>query len=170
MRRKKSLHIARYAVILFLLVLSSVMTGCRDNTAHLNIIGDTFYYDPDKMFDYESYFAELEAQARPETEEPIDITMPPDTEAVPVESESAVIPVTTEPAVLPIVTDTAPAVESGSDVTRPEAVTVYWVKGGEVWHISAKCPSLARSKTVLSGTVEAAMASGKARVCKRCGN
>lgn len=53
--------------------------------------------------------------------------------------------------------------------SEPLADTVYWVKGGEVWHISEKCPSLSRSKSILSGTVAEAQENGKTRVCKRCG-
>lgn len=47
---------------------------------------------------------------------------------------------------------------------------VYWVTGGEVWHITDKCSSLSRSKKILSGTVEQAMSSGKSRACKLCGD
>ena len=46
---------------------------------------------------------------------------------------------------------------------------VYWVKGGEVWHVKKTCSSLSRSKTILSGSVDDAIAAGKTRVCKRCG-
>ena len=56
-----------------------------------------------------------------------------------------------------------------SGETEPTEQTVYWVKNGEVWHISEKCPSLSRSKSILSGTVTAAQENGKTRVCKRCG-
>ncbi len=52
---------------------------------------------------------------------------------------------------------------------EPTTETVYWVKNGEVWHISEKCPSLSRSKTILSGTAAEAIENGKTRVCKRCG-
>ena len=47
--------------------------------------------------------------------------------------------------------------------------TVYWVKSGKVWHTTKDCPSLSRSKSILSGSVDDAMAAGKERVCKRCG-
>lgn len=47
--------------------------------------------------------------------------------------------------------------------------TVYWVQNGEVWHISINCPSLSRSKNILSGSQTDAKAAGKSRVCKRCG-
>lgn len=46
---------------------------------------------------------------------------------------------------------------------------VYWVSGGEVWHVTDKCSSLSRSKKILSGTVEDAVLAGKTRVCKKCG-
>ncbi len=51
----------------------------------------------------------------------------------------------------------------------PDENVVYWVKNGEVWHLTEKCPSLSRSKTILSGTVDEAVENGKTRVCKRCG-
>ena len=73
------------------------------------------------------------------------------------------VPVLTEPE-----TDVLYETEEAS-FAEPTEITVYWVKSGEVWHISEKCPSLSRSKSILSGTVDEAMASGKARVCKRCG-
>lgn len=57
---------------------------------------------------------------------------------------------------------------SGSPAPDNEAktpATVYWTPNGSVWHSTADCPSLARSKTVNSGTVEQ---SGKSRGCKKC--
>ena len=55
--------------------------------------------------------------------------------------------------------------------TAPDDIenTVYWVSGGEVWHVTDKCSSLSRSKKILSGTVEDAVLAGKTRVCKKCG-
>ena len=43
--------------------------------------------------------------------------------------------------------------------------TVYWTPNGEVYHSTAGCPTLSRSKTVYSGTVAE---SGKSRACKVC--
>lgn len=162
MRFKAKLRIVRCALVILLLTLTALMTGCHRETASLKIIGDTFYYDPDKVFDYESYFAELEARSRPETEVPADITVQPDTEATPVAADTAEVSVVTD-------TDAATDTETEQAVT-PDVDTVYWVKSGDVWHLSADCPSLSRSKNVISGTVTAAMAQGKTRVCKRCGN
>ena len=80
--------------------------------------------------------------------------------------------------------DTQAEVVEASEVTDPPettevqettaaqdnvASTVYWVSSGEVWHLNQGCSSLSRSKNILSGTVEAAMAAGKTRVCKKCG-
>ncbi len=50
-----------------------------------------------------------------------------------------------------------------------EERTVYWVPGGSVWHTRRDCPSLSRSREVLSGTEREAIGSGKDRACKRCG-
>lgn len=44
-------------------------------------------------------------------------------------------------------------------------VTVYWTPGGSVYHSTRECPSLARSKTIKSGSVSQ---SGKSRKCKVC--
>lgn len=43
--------------------------------------------------------------------------------------------------------------------------TVYWTPNGEVYHSTSSCPSLSRSKTVLSGSIAE---SGKSRTCKNC--
>lgn len=70
-----------------------------------------------------------------------------------------------------------PAAEMTDAVTeavsqQPELIsaTVYWVKNGEVWHITDKCSSLSRSKKIFSGQISDAQASGKSRVCKICGD
>lgn len=69
---------------------------------------------------------------------------------------------------VPDETDKEPDLTDG-DVTSPDDGTVYWVKGGEVWHIKKTCQSLSRSKNILSGSVDDAVAAGKTRVCKKCG-
>ncbi len=43
--------------------------------------------------------------------------------------------------------------------------TVYWTPNGEVYHSTPNCPSLSRSKTILSGSIAE---SGKSRGCKTC--
>ena len=43
--------------------------------------------------------------------------------------------------------------------------TVYWTPNGKVYHSTPNCPSLSRSKTILSGSIEE---SGKSRGCKNC--
>ena len=47
------------------------------------------------------------------------------------------------------------------------SATVYWTPNGTVWHIDPKCSTLARSKTILSGTIAE---SGKPRGCMVCTN
>lgn len=44
--------------------------------------------------------------------------------------------------------------------------TVYWTPSGSVYHYSRGCRSLARSRTVYSGSIEE---SGRPRACKNCG-
>lgn len=46
--------------------------------------------------------------------------------------------------------------------------TVYWVSGGSVYHSTDRCPALARSTNIRSGTVAQAIAAGKKRPCKDC--
>lgn len=45
---------------------------------------------------------------------------------------------------------------------------VYWTKGGGVYHLSEDCQHLNNSDTLILGTVEEAVAAGKARLCKTC--
>lgn len=54
---------------------------------------------------------------------------------------------------------------SGNGKTSSVGGTVYWTPGGSVYHKRTSCPSLARSKTILSGSVAQ---SGKSRGCKNC--
>ncbi|MBO4235301.1 MAG: Ltp family lipoprotein [Firmicutes bacterium] len=43
---------------------------------------------------------------------------------------------------------------------------VYWVPGGEVYHVSERCSTLKNARQILNGTVEE---SGKTRICEVCG-
>ena len=52
-----------------------------------------------------------------------------------------------------------------SDSQQNTGGTVYWTPNGEVYHSTKDCPSLGRSKTILSGSISE---SGKARPCKNC--
>ena len=54
---------------------------------------------------------------------------------------------------------------SGNGKTSSVGGTVYWTPGGSVYHKRTSCPSLARSKTIYSGSVAE---SGKSRGCKNC--
>ena len=65
--------------------------------------------------------------------------------------------------------ETADASESDDTEEHIGDGTVYWVKSGEVWHKTDKCPSLSRSKNIRSGSIEDAMLAGKSRACKKCG-
>lgn len=47
--------------------------------------------------------------------------------------------------------------------------TVFWTVGGSVWHVTAECSALAKSKSILSGSETEAQQAGKTRACKRCG-
>jgi len=52
-----------------------------------------------------------------------------------------------------------------SDSQQNTSGTVYWTPNGEVYHSTKDCPSLGRSKTILSGSISE---SGKSRPCKNC--
>lgn len=66
-------------------------------------------------------------------------------------------------------TTSAPSTTAQSSSSDRKTGTVYWVESGKVWHTTDKCSTLSRSKDIMSGTVDAAKAAGKERVCKRCG-
>ena len=66
-------------------------------------------------------------------------------------------------------TTAEPSTTSQSSSSDRKTGTVYWVESGKVWHTTDKCSTLSRSKDIMSGTVDAAKAAGKERVCKRCG-
>ena len=51
---------------------------------------------------------------------------------------------------------------------KNQSSTVYWVPNGEVYHTHIGCRSLARSTTILSGTLEQARQAGKTRLCRNC--
>ena len=52
--------------------------------------------------------------------------------------------------------------------SEPQESVVYWTPGGETWHSTRNCPSLKRSKNIISGTVEQAKAAHKNRPCANC--
>ena len=67
--------------------------------------------------------------------------------------------------------------ETDGDVTDGEVTskpvvdtdgTVYWTKGGSVYHSHEDCSHLSRSTNVLSGTIEEANEAGKLRLCATC--
>jgi len=60
-------------------------------------------------------------------------------------------------------------ISCGSNKTITANTTVYYVQSGHVYHISRDCPTLSRSKTILSGTPAQAKENGKTRLCEVCG-
>ncbi len=61
---------------------------------------------------------------------------------------------------VPAVSQPAPASETQN--------TVYWTPNGKSYHSTQGCSTLARSKTILSGNLDDALAAGKADPCDRC--
>lgn len=64
-------------------------------------------------------------------------------------------------------TETVGGTESENLPTDSDVV--YWVAGGEVWHLRRDCSSIAGAASVQEGSEADARAAGKDRVCKRCG-
>lgn len=94
-------------------------------------------------------------------------------EAIPVPTESeqpeAVSPAPVEPE-QPAATSPAPA-PAPAPVPTPAPTaqgTVYWTPSGKSYHTTQGCSSLARSKTILSGSLDDALAAGKSDPCDRC--
>ena len=56
-----------------------------------------------------------------------------------------------------------------TSVLPEENGTVYWTKGGSVWHVSRECYHIKKSNNVESGTVEDAIEAGKEKICSHCG-
>lgn len=76
-----------------------------------------------------------------------------------------VIPVTTSNET--ITTEPPVATEQATTTSKSSGQTVYWLDGGEVYHLDRNCQHIRKYKdsVVRSGTIEE---SGKARACKSC--
>ena len=90
----------------------------------------------------------------------------PDTSAVPTMEQTE--PVATEQSSVSseTVEITVPAVSVTQSISEYDVV--YWSEGGTVYHITDQCSTLRRSKMILHGTVEEALAAKKERPCKTC--
>ena len=78
----------------------------------------------------------------------------------------------TDPVIAAIAAVLAYEQQSGTEQdqvhTAEGEAEVFWTDGGSVWHVTAECSALAKSKSVLSGSESQAMQAGKTRACKRC--
>ena len=89
-------------------------------------------------------------------------------------SEAAVepsgsVPASTAAAPVPAEADAVQiAPEASEQSAEPQSGAVYWTPGGEKYHSTQDCPSLARSNTILSGSISEAQAAGKSEPCKNC--
>ena len=52
--------------------------------------------------------------------------------------------------------------------SEPSQVIVYWTPNGGSYHSSENCRTLSRSKTIISGTIDEAVASGHGDPCDVC--
>lgn len=71
----------------------------------------------------------------------------------------------------PETTTTAPTATQPNVESEPETNvvdTVYWTPGGGSYHSTSSCRTLARSKTINSGTLSQALAAGKTDPCNVC--
>lgn len=60
------------------------------------------------------------------------------------------------------------APESVEQNVEPQSSTVYWTPNGKSYHTTSECSTLSRSKTILSGTLDEAIAAGKTDPCNVC--
>lgn len=99
------------------------------------------------------------------------------------QTAEAVSPESTSPETAPVSTESAPtpagtssaqtdavqaAPESVEQNVEPQSSTVYWTPNGKSYHTTSECSTLSRSKTILSGTLDEAMAAGKTDPCNVC--
>lgn len=99
------------------------------------------------------------------------------------QTAEAVSPESTSPETAPVSTESAPtptgtssaqtdavqsAPESVEQNVEPQGDTVYWTPNGKSYHNTSECSTLSRSKTILSGTIDEAMAAGKTDPCNVC--
>ena len=86
-------------------------------------------------------------------------------EAAPVPAESSPTPTGTSSAQTDAVQSAPESVEQN---VEPQSNTVYWTPNGKSYHTTSECSTLSRSKTILSGTLDEAMAAGKTDPCNVC--
>lgn len=82
---------------------------------------------------------------------------------------SGSLPASTAAAPVPAEADAVQiAPEASEQSAEPQSGAVYWTPGGEKYHSTQDCPSVARSNTILSGSISEAQAAGKSEPCKNC--
>ena len=106
-----------------------------------------------------------------------------ETEQTTSQTVETVSPESTSPETAPVSTESAPtpagtssaqtdavqaAPESVEQNVEPQSSTVYWTPNGKSYHTTSECSTLSRSKTILSGTLDEAMAAGKTDPCNVC--
>ena len=65
-------------------------------------------------------------------------------------------------------TETETEPETEKETKEPADGIVHWTAGGSVWHESRACSRLSRSSTVVTGTVDEAIAAKKGKGCSFC--
>ena len=54
------------------------------------------------------------------------------------------------------------------DAPAPNGESVFWTKGGSVFHLSPLCQHLSKTREIYYGTAEDAATQGKERACAAC--
>ena len=166
----------RYGAIAFLIVFAMSLYSClADEPLPLEITTEANTEHSDSLETLPVYELDTETEALPgttqvETTDNFEEIISPETTSTPETTsapETTSVPETTSAPETTTATITTSVPETTASIKQDQ--TVYWVQNGEVWHTTLECPSLSRSKNILSGSIDDAMASGKARVCKRCG-
>lgn len=75
---------------------------------------------------------------------------------------------TEAPSPTPIPSPTPKPTIQPTATPKPVSNTVYWTPNGKSYHSTRNCTTLKRSKTILSGTVSEAIASGHGDPCNVC--
>ncbi len=161
----KSYRLWRYFLFAVILMAVSLFSGCSwQEESRLIIYSDTYQYFSG-ISEYQTPSLEIiDSQETNTTDNSENDT----------QRESTILPDTSPPDTSP--PDTSPPdtvlgdTEANSRDDGGGYEIVYWVKNGKVWHIYESCTTLARSRNILSGSIEIAIANGKTRICEVCAN
>ena len=159
-----------FAIILILTITMAFLSSCSLFMPPKQKFDGGELLDADKLaeikeeiFSNKSYSEDATSvQTEKETEAKTECTSEP-YETVEIESKTEI----TSEEDGSVVTETDIESNTATGETERNESLVYWVDGGEVWHTNENCRYI-KNKSVVSGTVEDAMAADKTRVCSSC--